>query len=103
MVFCSAIDIEYFEIGNDSFLAVSNILRVDTDPHRYSDHYRQARTRSVIYRWRGAEKFVPEHYMDTAPSTDWESYNVDGDHYVIAANGQGHISHVYKAHLVPPS
>ena len=93
----SAIDWEFFEVGEDHFLVVSNAQ------HDGSEEFAGrplATTRSVIYRWQGVEKFVPVHYLNTLPSADWESFTVAGEIYLVYANANDNVSQVYKIKMI---
>ena len=95
MLCCSIIDWEYFTIGNDSYLIASNQWRGSLKEHGFSSTYKD----TIIYRWKGAEKFVPAHKIQTAPSADWEVIKDGQETYLIYANGAGRTTQVYKAKL----
>lgn len=114
----SATDWEAFSIGEDHYIVVSNSQRGRLyGPHGgrpgtvdgaggygaggYGASWRPSiTTRSVIYRWQGVEKFVPVHYMETLPSSDWETFTVEGDVYLVYANDKEAISQVLKVKMV---
>ncbi|CAH1789672.1 unnamed protein product [Owenia fusiformis] len=88
----SAIDWESFRIGDDHYLALSN---AQNEPENSPSE-----KTSVIYRWRGVEKFVEERKLYTFPSTDWETFRTGGITYLVYANAKENISQLYKARLI---
>lgn len=89
------IDWEYFTIGNDSYLIASNQLA----GHREEPGLSPSNRDTIIYRWKGAEKFVPSHKIQTAPAADWEVIKDGHNTYLIYANGDGRTTELYKAKL----
>lgn len=77
-------------MGNDSYLIGSN-QRPTGDGDKFKD--------TIIYRWKGAEKFVPAHKIQTDASADWEAIYDGMDTYLIYANGGGRTTEIYKAKL----
>ncbi|ESP00777.1 hypothetical protein LOTGIDRAFT_140648 [Lottia gigantea] len=82
----SAIDWEYFGIGSDHYIIVSNAQNGGT----FEQHT------SIIYRWQGMDRFVPVHKMATPPTTDWEIFTQNKDVYLIYANANDNTSQVLK-------
>lgn len=90
VTFYRILDWEYFTVGNDSYLIGSN-QRPTGDGDKFKD--------TIIYRWKGAEKFVPAHKIQTDASADWEAIYDGMDTYLIYANGGGRTTEIYKAKL----
>ncbi|XP_041374833.1 thrombospondin-type laminin G domain and EAR repeat-containing protein-like [Gigantopelta aegis] len=82
----SAIDWEYFTVGGDHFLIVSNAQNGGADRQLHS----------VVYRWQGLDKFVPVHNLITLPTADWETFTVNDDVFLICANAKDTTSKVVK-------
>lgn len=89
------IDWEYFTVGNDSYLIASNQLPGYSAEFGISPENRD----TIIYRWKGAEKFVPAHKIQTSPTADWEVIKDGVETYFIYANGASKTTEVYKAKL----
>lgn len=89
------IDWEYFTIGNDSYLISSN----QQPGYREESDISLSSKDTLIYRWKGAEKFVVTHKLQTSPSADWEVIKDKQDTYLIYANGAGRITEIFKAKL----
>ena len=87
----SAVDWESFRVGNDVYLIVSNTRQDVNEAKGPKERYS-----SVIYRYRGVEKFVAVHYLDIRPSADWEWFNVEGQVYLVYANAKDNVSQVLK-------
>ncbi|RXM28975.1 Thrombospondin-type laminin G domain and EAR repeat-containing protein [Acipenser ruthenus] len=81
----SAVDWEFFTLGEDKFLVVANSY----DGKSYS-------LNSVIYRWQGYEGFVPVHRLPTFGCTDWEKFNTTDSSYLIYSSAREDISKVLK-------
>ncbi|XP_041120590.1 thrombospondin-type laminin G domain and EAR repeat-containing protein [Polyodon spathula] len=81
----SAVDWEFFTLGEDKFLVVANSY----DGKSYS-------LNSVIYRWQGYEGFVPVHRLPTFGCTDWEKFNTTDSSYLIYSSAREGISKVLK-------
>ncbi|KAJ8003712.1 hypothetical protein DPEC_G00151160 [Dallia pectoralis] len=64
----SAIDWEFFTVGEDSYLVVANYF----DGESYS-------LNSIIYRWQGYGGFVPIHCLPTIGCSDWEFFKSGGE------------------------
>lgn len=65
---------------------------LDQDAQKDNNH-------SVLYRWQGIDKFVPVHYLATKPSTDWETFHMNGETFIIYSNAKDTVSQVLKAKL----
>ncbi|XP_067844326.1 thrombospondin-type laminin G domain and EAR repeat-containing protein [Heptranchias perlo] len=81
----SAVDWEFFTVGDDSFLVVANSF----DGSKFF-------LNSVIYRWQGYERFVPVHQLPTYGCTDWEQFNTAEGSYLIYSSAKERISKVLK-------
>ncbi|GCB78528.1 hypothetical protein scyTo_0016830, partial [Scyliorhinus torazame] len=81
----SAVDWEFFTVGDDSFLVVANSF----DGSKFF-------LNSVIYRWQGYESFVPVHRLPTYGCTDWEKFNTADGSYLIYSSAKERISKVLK-------
>ncbi|XP_078260582.1 thrombospondin-type laminin G domain and EAR repeat-containing protein-like [Rhinoraja longicauda] len=81
----SAVDWEFFTVGDDSFLVVANSF----DGSKFF-------LNSVIYRWQGFESFVPVHHLPTYGCTDWEQFNTEEGSYLIYSSAKERISKVLK-------
>uniref|UniRef100_H2ZI15 Thrombospondin-type laminin G domain and EAR repeat-containing protein n=1 Tax=Ciona savignyi TaxID=51511 RepID=H2ZI15_CIOSA len=78
-------DIEYFEVGQDSFLIAASA----------SDEQRDLQ--SVIYRWQGMEGFVKVHSLPCGPSADFESFRTNlGEYYLVSANVRSRSSAIMR-------
>ena len=85
-IYFSAVDWEYFQIGKHHYLLISN---AQLDPKTPPE--------SVVYQWRGVEKFVPVHRLPTMPCADWETFEIGGQTYIIYANSEDNLSQIFKA------
>ncbi|XP_072118502.1 thrombospondin-type laminin G domain and EAR repeat-containing protein-like [Mobula birostris] len=81
----SAVDWEFFTVGDDSFLVVANSY----DGSKFF-------LNSVIYRWQGYESFVPVHRLPTYGCTDWEQFNTEEGSYLIYSSAKERISKVLR-------
>ncbi|XP_043550411.1 thrombospondin-type laminin G domain and EAR repeat-containing protein [Chiloscyllium plagiosum] len=81
----SAVDWEFFTVGDDSFLVVANSF----DGSKFF-------LNSVIYRWQGYESFVPVHQLPTYGCTDWEKFHTADGSYLIYSSAKERISKVLK-------
>ncbi|KAJ8004417.1 hypothetical protein DPEC_G00135500 [Dallia pectoralis] len=81
----SAVDWEFFSVGEDKFLVVANSL----DGSSFS-------LNSVIYRWQGYEGFVPIHKLPTIGCTDWEYFNTTEGSFLIYSSATSPLSKVFK-------
>ncbi|XP_067099766.1 thrombospondin-type laminin G domain and EAR repeat-containing protein-like [Osmerus mordax] len=81
----SAVDWEFFTLGEESFLVVANSF----DGQSYS-------LNSVLYRWQGYEGFVPVHRLPTIGCSDWEFFNFEGESYLIYSSAKAPLSKVFK-------
>lgn len=95
-LFCFRIlDWEFFTVGNDSYLIASN----QQPGHNSGTDLNLSHQDTIIYRWKGAEKFVPAHKIQTSPSADWEVIKDGTNTYIIYANGSGRTTEIFKARL----
>uniref|UniRef100_A0A3P8ZWV3 Thrombospondin-like N-terminal domain-containing protein n=1 Tax=Esox lucius TaxID=8010 RepID=A0A3P8ZWV3_ESOLU len=81
----SAVDWEFFSVGEDKFLVVAN----SHDGASFS-------LNSVIYRWQGYEGFVPVHKLPTTGCTDWEYFNTTEGSFLIYSSATSPLSKVFK-------
>ncbi|XP_046700567.1 thrombospondin-type laminin G domain and EAR repeat-containing protein isoform X3 [Silurus meridionalis] len=81
----SALDWEFFTVGDDKFLVVANSF----DGASYS-------VNSVIYRWQGYEGFVPVHKLNTHGCRDWEFFTSSDGSYLISSSARAAYSKVLK-------
>ncbi|XP_040004914.1 thrombospondin-type laminin G domain and EAR repeat-containing protein [Xiphias gladius] len=81
----SAVDWEFFTIGDEKFLVVANSY----DGSSYS-------LNSVVYRWRGYEGFVPVHSLPTFGCRDWEHFSTDEGSFLIYSSATSRLSKVFK-------
>lgn len=84
----SAVDWEFFSLGEEHFLVVANSYNGDS----YS-------LNSVLYRWQGYEGFVPVHWLPTIGCSDWEFFSVNGESYLIYSSAKVPLSKVFKLKL----
>uniref|UniRef100_A0A7M4ECD8 Thrombospondin type laminin G domain and EAR repeats n=1 Tax=Crocodylus porosus TaxID=8502 RepID=A0A7M4ECD8_CROPO len=85
----SALDWEFFSVGEDSFLVVANSF----DGFTFS-------VNSIIYRWKGYEGFVAVHHLPTFGCRDWEAFNTTGGSYLIYSSAKEPLSKVLKLKTV---
>uniref|UniRef100_A0ACB8F9V3 Uncharacterized protein n=1 Tax=Sphaerodactylus townsendi TaxID=933632 RepID=A0ACB8F9V3_9SAUR len=81
----SALDWEFFSVGEDYFLVVANSF----DGATFS-------VNSIIYRWQGYEGFVAVHYLPTFGCRDWEAFNTTAGSYLIYSSAKEPLSRVLK-------
>ncbi|KAM6934658.1 thrombospondin-type laminin G domain and EAR repeat-containing protein-like [Xenentodon cancila] len=81
----SALDWEFFTIGDEKFLVVAN----SHDGRSYS-------LKSVIYRWQGSEGFVPVHSLLTFGCRDWEHFTTDEGSFLIYSSATSSLSKVFR-------
>ncbi|XP_062311724.1 thrombospondin-type laminin G domain and EAR repeat-containing protein-like [Osmerus eperlanus] len=81
----SAVDWEFFTIGEEKFLVVAN----SHDGNSYS-------LNSVIYRWQGYEGFVPIHSLPTIGCRDWEFFNSTEGSFLVYSSATTSLSKVFK-------
>ncbi|KAL3970384.1 solute carrier family 41 [Sarotherodon galilaeus] len=81
----SALDWEFFTIGDEKFLVVAN----SHDGSSYS-------LNSVVYRWQGYEGFVPVHSLPTFGCRDWEDFSTDEGSFLIYSSAKSRLSKVFK-------
>ncbi|XP_063162195.1 thrombospondin-type laminin G domain and EAR repeat-containing protein [Candoia aspera] len=81
----SALDWEFFSVGEDSFLVVANSY----DGVTFS-------VNSIIYRWQGYEGFVAVHHLATFGCRDWEAFNTTAGSYLMYSSAKEPLSKVLK-------
>ncbi|XP_029283836.1 thrombospondin-type laminin G domain and EAR repeat-containing protein [Cottoperca gobio] len=81
----SAVDWEFFTIGEEKFLVVAN----SHDGSSYS-------LNSVVYRWQGYEGFVPVHSLPTFGCRDWEHFSTDDGSFLVYSSATSRLSKVFK-------
>ncbi|KAG8000440.1 Thrombospondin-type laminin G domain and EAR repeat-containing protein [Nibea albiflora] len=81
----SAVDWEFFTIGEEKFLVVAN----SHDGSSYS-------LNSIVYRWQGYEGFVPIHSLPTFGCRDWEHFSTDEGSFLIYSSATSRLSKVFK-------
>ncbi|KAM9777531.1 thrombospondin-type laminin G domain and EAR repeat-containing protein-like [Neosynchiropus ocellatus] len=81
----SAVDWEFFSLGEEHFLVVANSYNGES----YS-------LNSVLYRWQGYEGFVPVHWLPTIGCSDWEFFSAKGESYLIYSSAKVPLSKVFK-------
>lgn len=86
----SAIDWEFFTIGEQKYLVISNAQ--NTEDSREHD--------SVIYRWQGVDQFVPVHRMKLLPTADFEAFKIGQDIFLLYANPKSNVSQILKAKFI---
>lgn len=84
----SAVDWEFFSVGDEHFLVVANSY----DGASYS-------LNSVIYRWQGYEGFVPVHRLPTIGCSDWEFFTSDEGSYLMYSSAKAPLSKVFKLRI----
>ncbi|KAG7283079.1 hypothetical protein CRUP_012972, partial [Coryphaenoides rupestris] len=81
----SAVDWEFFKVGDERFLVVAN----SHDGSAYA-------LNSVIYRWQGYEGFVPVHSLPTFGCRDWEFFSADSSSYLVYSSATSRLSKVFR-------
>ncbi|NXK67400.1 TSEAR protein, partial [Sylvietta virens] len=81
----SALDWEFFSVGDESFLVVANSF----DGFTFS-------VSSVIYRWQGYEGFVAAHRLPTVGCRDWEAFHTAEGSYLFYSSARQPLSKVLK-------
>uniref|UniRef100_A0A8D0H4B1 Thrombospondin type laminin G domain and EAR repeats n=1 Tax=Sphenodon punctatus TaxID=8508 RepID=A0A8D0H4B1_SPHPU len=81
----SALDWEFFSVGEDFFLVVANSF----DGVTFS-------VNSIIYRWQGYEGFVAVHYLPTFGCRDWEAFKTPTGTYLMYSSAREPLSKVLK-------
>ncbi|XP_056391812.1 thrombospondin-type laminin G domain and EAR repeat-containing protein isoform X1 [Hyla sarda] len=81
----SAVDWEFFTLGEDYFLIVANSY----DGNSFS-------VNSVIYRWQGFEGFVAVHYLPTYGCRDWEAFKTKNGSYIMYSSAKEATARVLK-------
>ncbi|XP_071394860.1 thrombospondin-type laminin G domain and EAR repeat-containing protein-like [Centroberyx affinis] len=81
----SAVDWEFFSLGEENFLVVANSFDGDS----YS-------LNSILYRWQGYEGFVPVHWLPTIGCSDWEFFSSKGESYLIYSSAKAPLSKVFR-------
>nr|XP_003927773.2 thrombospondin-type laminin G domain and EAR repeat-containing protein [Saimiri boliviensis boliviensis] len=82
---CSALDWEFFSVGEDSFLVVANSF----DGRTFS-------VNSIIYRWQGYEGFVAVHSLPTVGCRDWEAFSTTAGAYLMYSSAKEPLSRVLR-------
>uniref|UniRef100_A0A8C8YLF1 Thrombospondin type laminin G domain and EAR repeats n=1 Tax=Prolemur simus TaxID=1328070 RepID=A0A8C8YLF1_PROSS len=82
---CSALDWEFFSVGEDYFLVVANSFDGNT-----------FLVNSIIYRWQGYEGFVAVHSLPTFGCRDWEAFNTSAGSYLIYSSAKEPLSRVLR-------
>ena len=106
----SAVDWEFLTIGDEHYLLVTNaqyqdkamrITAVNSVPAPVLNAIQVdlLRDRSVLYRWQGVDKFVPVHHLATRPCADWETFQMNGETFIVYAGTTDNISQIFKAKL----
>ncbi|XP_035806234.2 thrombospondin-type laminin G domain and EAR repeat-containing protein-like isoform X2 [Amphiprion ocellaris] len=80
----SAVDWEFFSLGEEYFLVVANSFNGES----YS-------LNSILYRWQGYEGFVPIHWLPTIGCSDWEFFSSKGESYLIYSSAKAPLSKVF--------
>ncbi|KAM9842476.1 thrombospondin-type laminin G domain and EAR repeat-containing protein-like [Aulostomus maculatus] len=81
----SAVDWEFFSLGEEHFLVVANSFNGES----YS-------LNSILYRWQGYEGFVPVHWLPTIGCSDWEFFSSEGESYLIYSSAKVPLSKVFR-------
>uniref|UniRef100_A0A4X2LJ22 Thrombospondin type laminin G domain and EAR repeats n=1 Tax=Vombatus ursinus TaxID=29139 RepID=A0A4X2LJ22_VOMUR len=81
----SALDWEFFSVGEDYFLVVANSF----DGESFS-------VNSIIYRWQGYEGFVAVHHLPTFGCRDWEAFNTTTGSYLMYSSAKEPLSRVLR-------
>ncbi|XP_034063282.1 thrombospondin-type laminin G domain and EAR repeat-containing protein-like [Gymnodraco acuticeps] len=81
----SAVDWEFFSLGEEYFLVVANSFNGES----YS-------LNSVLYRWQGYEGFVPVHWLPTIGCSDWEFFSSKGESYLIYSSAKATLAKIFK-------
>ncbi|XP_055975360.1 thrombospondin-type laminin G domain and EAR repeat-containing protein [Sorex fumeus] len=82
---CSALDWEFFSVGEDYFLVVANSF----DGHTFL-------VNSIIYRWQGYEGFVAAHSLPTFGCRDWETFSTAAGSYLVYSSAKEPLSRVLR-------
>ncbi|XP_076975281.1 thrombospondin-type laminin G domain and EAR repeat-containing protein [Tamandua tetradactyla] len=82
---CSALDWEFFSVGEDYFLVVANSF----DGNTFS-------VNSIIYRWQGYEGFVAVHRLPTLGCRDWEAFRTAAGSFLLYSSAKEPLSRVLK-------
>ncbi|XP_047421500.1 thrombospondin-type laminin G domain and EAR repeat-containing protein [Sciurus carolinensis] len=82
---CSALDWEFFSVGEDHFLVVANSFDGDS----FS-------VNSIVYRWQGYEGFVAVHSLPTFGCRDWEAFDTTAGSYLIYSSAKEPLSRVLR-------
>ncbi|KAJ3591986.1 hypothetical protein NHX12_007116 [Muraenolepis orangiensis] len=81
----SAVDWEFFSVGEERFLVVAN----SHDGASYA-------LNSVVYRWQGYEGFVPVHSLPTLGCRDWEFFSTNSSSYLVYSSATSRLSKVFR-------
>ncbi|KAM5275462.1 thrombospondin-type laminin G domain and EAR repeat-containing protein [Hipposideros larvatus] len=82
---CSALDWEFFSVGEDYFLVVANSFDGNT-----------FLVNSIIYRWQGYEGFVAVHSLPTFGCRDWEAFRTTAGSYLVYSSAKEPLSRVLR-------
>ncbi|XP_004467885.2 thrombospondin-type laminin G domain and EAR repeat-containing protein [Dasypus novemcinctus] len=82
---CSALDWEFFSVGEDYFLVVANSF----DGKTFS-------VNSIIYRWQGYEGFVAVHSLPTLGCRDWEAFHTAAGSFLLYSSAKEPLSRVLR-------
>ncbi|KAK2494997.1 LOW QUALITY PROTEIN: hypothetical protein MC885_016340 [Smutsia gigantea] len=85
---CSALDWEFFSVGEDYFLVVANSFDGNT-----------FLVNSIIYRWQGYEGFVAVHSLPTFGCRDWEAFRTPTGSYLMYSSAKEPLSRVLKLRM----
>lgn len=119
IVVFSAVDWEFFTIGEEKFLVVANshdgssyslnsvVYRFVPPVRGLRDIFRFGVAVSVAsdflylfflrgFRWQGYEGFVPVHSLPTFGCRDWEHFNTDEGSFLIYSSATSRLSKVFK-------
>uniref|UniRef100_A0AAY4B9Z8 Thrombospondin-like N-terminal domain-containing protein n=1 Tax=Denticeps clupeoides TaxID=299321 RepID=A0AAY4B9Z8_9TELE len=85
IVTSSAVDWEFFSVGDERFLVVAN-------SYNGTSHS----LKSVIYRWQGSEGFVSVHELLTVGCRDWEFFSTSEGSFLLYSSATSSLSQVFK-------
>lgn len=117
----SAVDWEFFTIGEDNFLVVANshdgvsyslnsiiyrlVLHVNSSWYLLLSRVicvyacrsiNKFIERVMFFRWQGYEGFVPVHSLPTFGCRDWEHFRTDEGSFLIYSSATSRLSKVFK-------
>ncbi|XP_039274415.2 thrombospondin-type laminin G domain and EAR repeat-containing protein-like [Styela clava] len=77
---------KYFSIGDEHFLALAN-----------SGYRGKNNVKSIIFRWKQKKrKFVRHQLILTYSARRWETFEIDGQHYIAVANHEDDANNIYN-------